>query len=226
MGEINSNMVSKAVILLALAALQYSLAVPTTISDVVPETRFVEHGDVAEGLLCSDAQPQAPRDLTTGASGAKRALGPLNLVPGHADATADGFVHVNTHFHEGAEHKSDAYNTAPPSEGPNGGEYANGHPGWQCADSVEEHDQSGMWAPYEFQHCKDVHVGHTYEISWHVDRACHRVSARAFDAMCQSMQETYSGGGYEGGDLEPHGSRTILSPDWVASKTYPMAGYE
>jgi len=304
-------MVSKAVILLALAALQYSLAVPTTISDVVPETRFVEHGDVAEGLLCSDAQPQAPRDLTTGASGAKRALGPLNLVPGHADATADGFVHVNTHFHEGAEHKSDAYNTAPPSEGPNGGEYANGHPGWQCADSVEEHDQSGMWAPYEFQHCKDVHVGHTYEIhyvhgtggpkdtahpmsgglggalfetrnpsiivqaqvyvvvnddsygvagslldfqhgadtdvvaytgsttgtsfnnefcspyeiSWHVDRACHRVSAKSFDAMCQSMQETYSGGGYEGGDLEPHGSRTILSPDWVASATYPMAGY-
>merc|ERR1711865_349995 len=126
MGRINSNMVSQAVILLALAALQYSLAVPTTISDVVPETRFVEHGDVAEGLLCSDAQPQAPRDLTTGASGAKRALGPLNLVPGHADATADGFVHVNTHFHEGAEHKSDAYNTAPPSEGPNGGEYQTG----------------------------------------------------------------------------------------------------
>ena len=136
-------MVSQAVIILALAALQYSLAVPTTISDVVPETRFVEHGDVAEGLLCSDAQPQAPRDLTTGASGDKRALGPLNLVPGHADATADGFVHVNTHFQGGAEHKSDAYNTAPPSEGPNGGEYANGHPGWQCADSVEEHDQSG-----------------------------------------------------------------------------------
>ena len=49
---------------------------------------------------------------------------------------------------------------------------------------------------------------------------------RAFDAMCQSMQETDSGGGYEGGDLEPHGSRTILSPDWVASSTYPMAGYE
>ena len=111
-------------------------------SDVVPES-FVEHGAVAEGLRCEDAQPQAPRDLTTGASGAKRALGPLNLVPGHADATAVGFVHVNTHFHEGAEHKSDAYNTAPPAEGPNGGEYANEHPGWQCADSVEEHDQSG-----------------------------------------------------------------------------------
>merc|ERR1712166_887460 len=100
MGEINSNMVSKAVILLALAALQYSLAVPTTISDVVPETRFVEHGDVAEGLLCSDAQPQAPRDLTTGASGAKRALKPQNFDPATAPATTDGFVHVNTHFHE------------------------------------------------------------------------------------------------------------------------------
>ena len=132
----------KVVILLALAALQFSLAVPTIISDVVPES-FVEHGAVAEGLRCEDAQPQAPRDLTTGASGAKRALGPLNLVPGHADATAEGFVHVNTHFHEGTEHKSDAYNTAPPAEGPNGGEYANEHPGWQCADSVEEHDQSG-----------------------------------------------------------------------------------
>ena len=171
---------------------------------------------------------------------------------------------------------------------------------------------TGMWAPYEFQFCKDVNVGHTYEIhyvhatggpkntahpmsgglggalfetrnpsiivqaqvyvvvnddsygvagslldfqhrsdndvvaytgsttgrsfnnefcspyeiNWHVDRACHRVSARSFDAMCQSMMENYSGGGYDGGDLEPHGSRTILSPEWVASSTYPMPRYD
>merc|ERR1712166_1647338 len=137
MGQNNSTMVSKAIILLALVALQYSLALPATTSDVVPESLFVEHGDVAQGLSCSNAQPQAPRDLTWGASGVKRALRPLNFDPATAHASADGFVHVNTHFHEGAEHKSDAYNTAPPAEGPNGGEYANGHPGWQCADSVD-----------------------------------------------------------------------------------------
>ena len=147
------------VVLLTLAALQlslqYSLAAPA-INDVVPETRFVGHGAVKEGLRCEDAQPQAPRDLSTGASGAKRAIGPLNLVPGQADATANGFVHVNTHFHEGAEHKSDAYHSAPHGAA-HERRLLSGHavPGWQCADSVDhEHDNSGdmLLSPraYEF----------------------------------------------------------------------------
>jgi len=277
------------VVLLTLAALQLSLqySLAAHVSDVVPETRFVSHGAVNEDLRCEDAQPQAPRDLSTGAPGAKRAIGPLNLVPGQADATANGFVHVNTHFHEGAEHKSDAYHSAPHGAA-HERRLLSGHavPGWQCADSVDhEHDNSGMWAPYEFQFCKDVNVGHTYEIhyvhatggpkniahpmsgglggalfetrnpsiivqaqvyvvvnddsygvagslldfqhrsdndvvaytgsttgrsfnnefcspyeiNWHVDRACHRVSAKSFDAMCQSMMENYSAGA--AGDL-------------------------
>lgn len=174
-----------------------------------------------------------------------------------------------------------------------------------------------MWKPYQFEHCKDVHVGHTYEIhyvhstggpksgppmsaglggalnetrnptvivqaqvyvvvndekydsatsllnfqqaehpsiqfvdvvaysgsttgtsfnneycspyevSWHVDRSCHRVSAKSFDAMCASMKKEYGrdGNEYDGGDLEPHGSRTLLVPQWVAKVDQKMANY-
>jgi len=51
-------------------------------------------------------------------------------------------------------------------------------------------------------------------ISWHVDRACHKVSAKSFDAMCKYMQEQG-----QTADLEPHGSRVLVSPEFVTSAT-------
>jgi len=51
-------------------------------------------------------------------------------------------------------------------------------------------------------------------ISWHVDRACHKVSAKSFDAMCKVMQEQGMTA-----DLEPHGSRVLVFPEFVTSVT-------
>lgn len=49
-------------------------------------------------------------------------------------------------------------------------------------------------------------------ISWHVDRDCHKVSAKSFDAMCKVMKE--QGMKY---DLAPHGSRELVDPEWVTN---------
>lgn len=49
-------------------------------------------------------------------------------------------------------------------------------------------------------------------ISWHVDRDCHKVSAKSFDNLCKMMKD--QGMNY---DLAPHGSRELVSPEWVSS---------
>lgn len=52
-------------------------------------------------------------------------------------------------------------------------------------------------------------------ISWHVDRKCHLVSAKSFDAMCGKMKAY----GMEV-DLSPHGSRVIVHSDYVSNKIH------
>jgi hypothetical protein len=49
-------------------------------------------------------------------------------------------------------------------------------------------------------------------ISWHVDRDCHKVSAKSFDNLCKVMKD--QGMGY---DLAPHGSRELVDPQWVSN---------
>ena len=60
-----------------------------------------------------------------------------------------------------------------------------------------------------------------YAVTWHVDRACHAVSAASFDQMCCTMRDTYG----MNADLQPHPSRLLLDPEWVATpeEVLPLA---
>ncbi|KAJ1461547.1 hypothetical protein M885DRAFT_558700 [Pelagophyceae sp. CCMP2097] len=49
-------------------------------------------------------------------------------------------------------------------------------------------------------------------VSWHVDRACHFISAASLDATCRVMKEDY---GLDQ-DLEPHSARDLVLPEWTA----------
>lgn len=51
-------------------------------------------------------------------------------------------------------------------------------------------------------------------VSWHVDRACNKVSAASFDTMCKTMKNVMG----MSSDLYPHGSRILVDEDWVTSK--------
>jgi len=105
---------------------------------------------------CDDAEPQAPRDLTTGATGQ---MDPKAAVL--TEAQAEQLPLVNVHYHCGAEHKSDEYNDASDSEAFDSGrrlyEGSACRPGFMCDASGLTDDQK---APYTFQYCKgDVQVG-------------------------------------------------------------------
>ena len=60
-----------------------------------------------------------------------------------------------------------------------------------------------------------------YAVTWHVDRTCHAVSAASFDQMCCTMRDTYG----MNADLQPHPSRLLLDPEWVATpeEVLPLA---
>ena len=60
-----------------------------------------------------------------------------------------------------------------------------------------------------------------YAVTWHVDRTCHAVSAASFDAMCCAMRDTYG----MAADLQPHASRLLVRPEWVATpeEVLPLA---
>lgn len=45
-----------------------------------------------------------------------------------------------------------------------------------------------------------------YQITWQVDRECHKVSAKSFDAMCYKMKTDYG----MSADTEPHASRDLV----------------
>lgn len=112
---------------------------------------------------CDDAEPQAPRDLTTGATGQ---MDPKAAVL--TEAQAEQLPLVNVHYHCGAEHKSDEYNDASDSEAFDSGrrlyEGSACRPGFMCDASGLTDDQK---APYTFQYCKgDVQVGKSYEVHY------------------------------------------------------------
>ena len=112
---------------------------------------------------CSTAEPQTPRDLSTGAQG--------SMTPKAAtltDAQANFLPLVNVHFHYGAEHKSDSYMNGTLSEAydaQNAGRRlaSNPRPGWMCASDTLT---SAQMTPYTFQYCQGVEVGQSYEVHY------------------------------------------------------------
>ena len=117
-------------------------------------------------LLCEDAEPQSPRDLTpTFVGGLEARVRPLD-----GDATPR-FIQANLHFHLGAEHKSNITNgyfqsaedvgLATPLVRP--ASSPDIRAGFFCGlDDVSSDDRDS----YNFVHCNGVSVNYTYEFHW------------------------------------------------------------
>jgi len=118
-----------------------------------------------EKPACENAEPQAPRDLTSGATGDLRPkAATLNK------AQAAFLPLTNVHFHLGAEHKSEEY-----SDDTDSAAYDTAHsnsrrlatdprPGFMCS---TEGLSTAELAAYTFQYCKgDVQVGKSYEVHY------------------------------------------------------------
>jgi len=114
---------------------------------------------------CAKAEPQAPRDLSTGATGTKiPKAATLNI------AQQALLPLANVHFHLGAEHKSDNYKDDTDAKAYDakaaGGRRlaADPRPGFMCSKAGLSDAEK---APYTFQYCKgDVAVGKTYEVHY------------------------------------------------------------
>jgi len=116
---------------------------------------------------CKDAEPQAPRDLSSDAEEGQ--MKPKAVVL-KLDQAAE-LPLTNVHFHLGAEHKSDAYSDGTDSDAYDAAHH--GHerrlagdvrPGFMCPRDTLTAEEK---APYEFKYCKgDVTVGKSYEIHY------------------------------------------------------------
>jgi len=84
--------------------------------------------------------------------------------------------------------------------------------GWEHID----HTDSVMYAgsttgpSHNNQYCSP------YAITWHVDKACHKISAASFDNLCKQMKDMYN----LEGDLYPHASRVLVDPAYVVPDSY------
>merc|ERR1719318_704537 len=106
---------------------------------------------------CQDAEPQAPRDLSTTSDGGFTSG---SLTPKSPTLTLEQVKDlklVNVHFHLGAEHKSDDYDQT-----------------YNRDDNVEPNVRAGyactsrpkVRSDYTFQHCQNVKIGGTYEVHY------------------------------------------------------------
>ena len=122
--------------------------------------------ETANILLCEDAEPQSPRDVTPGFRGGLEA----RVRPLDGDATPR-FIQANLHFHLGAEHKSEIPNgyfqsaedvgLATPLVRP--ASSPDIRAGFFCGlDDVSSDDRDS----YNFVHCNGVSVNYTYEFHW------------------------------------------------------------
>jgi len=119
-------------------------------------------------LYCRDAEPQSPRDVSSGFVGDMRA----RFKPLDGDAIKD-FIQVNLHWHLGAEHYSKGEYDIPVGKHLH---YRHGVPEWDGHPLVPEGTQPGFFCnlrkyddylkPYDFQYCKHAKVGYTYEFHW------------------------------------------------------------
>ncbi|CAE7549263.1 unnamed protein product [Symbiodinium sp. CCMP2592] len=89
--------------------------------------------------------------------------------------------------------------------------------GW----TVVGHDNSVMYPGSTTGQSHDNEVCSPYSITWHVDKDCHQVSPESFDNLCKQMSEAY--GMYA--DLYPHGSRKLVSSQYVVKSEFvkPLA---
>lgn len=110
---------------------------------------------------CTNAEPQAPRDLSTGATGKRT---PKQAVL--TEAQANYLPLTNVHFHLGAEHKSDEYKDDTKAKAYDAGRRLadNARPGFMCTTDDLTEDQKKA---YTFQSCTgETVVGNTYEIHY------------------------------------------------------------
>jgi len=106
--------------------------------------------------LCEDAEPQAPRDLTQ-PDGENFTEG--MKVPKSPTLTPSQVLFlslVNVHFHFGAEHKANAYSDNSAILSWNG---EAPKPGYMC-------EPPQLNSNFEFQYCKNVTVGYSYEVHY------------------------------------------------------------
>merc|ERR1719499_1127658 len=84
--------------------------------------------------------------------------------------------------------------------------------GW----TVVNHTNAVMYAGSTTGPSHNNEVCSPYAITWHVDRACHKVTPESFDNLCKQMKDLYS----LDGDLYPHGSRELVNSSYVVEQQY------
>ena len=113
-------------------------------------------------LACSTAQPQSPKDVSESFTGSKapRAVA--------VDEAVTGLTHVNTHYHLGAEHKSDGeYDKKHDTSGARRLLSAETEYGYYCDDVAWVQGlNTAQKTEYDWQYCENTHVGKTYEMHW------------------------------------------------------------
>jgi len=87
--------------------------------------------------------------------------------------------------------------------------------------TVVDHTDSVMYPGSTTGPSHTNEVCSPYSITWHVDKACHKVSPESFDNLCKQMVDMYK----LEHDLYPHGSRKIVSEKYVVPIEYvkPLA---
>jgi len=156
---------------------------------------------------CDQAEPQAPRDLSTGAMG--------DMTPKAAtlnDAQAAFLPLVNVHFHLGAEHKSDDYadETDANAFDAHKRRMAKGRqlsdaavrPGFMCSSAALTAEQL---QPYSFQYCKgEMQVGKSYEIHYvHSSAGSGSVGTSGDTVVDEAMADGLGGAANGRGLLNP-----------------------
>jgi len=138
-----------------------------------PELGYAPLRDDLGNVPCVDADAQSAYDVTEGSVGMMDPA--LDPVP---DYNAAGMCTVNVHWHIGAEHRSEGeYDETFDFDHPGlhtydgehrrlaGGELRVGH---MCKNAYDMNAASDPLVAneYDWQYCKDMHVGLTYEFHW------------------------------------------------------------
>lgn len=177
--------------------------------------------------LCEIAEAQAPRDLSTGATGAKTPkAATLNV------AQSKMLPLANVHYHLGAEHKSDAYSLDADGkawdtkQATAGSQHrrlqeeeieeddldinmnrrnerrlsADPRPGFMCDQSKLTAQEN---ATYTFKYCTGVQIGKTYEIHYVHSSAATHMPADAATGAIDSMNDGLGGAANGRNQLNP-----------------------
>jgi hypothetical protein len=149
---------------------------------------------------CAMAEPQAPRDLSTGATG-KRVPKAATL----NDAQGQALPQANVHWHLGAEHKSDAYNDDTDAKAFDAGRRLGGvgkavRPGFMCPAAGLTADEKKV---YTWKHCVGMQVGKTYEVHYVHSSAGYTAADLAGNKDIDLMDDGLGGAALGRGMLNP-----------------------